>query len=63
MYNFDRENTELLEIRQYFPHQNFAPYSMLAFGQYTPGLTIIHVDQWHVTDWCVGKTFIKVMHQ
>ena len=46
MYNFDRENIdELLEIRQYFPRQNFAPYGMPAFGQYTPGLTIIHVDQ------------------
>ena len=27
MENFDRENIdELLEIRQYFPHINFAPY-------------------------------------
>ena len=46
MYNFDRENIdELLEIRQYFPRQNFAPYGMPAFGLYTPGLTIIHADQ------------------
>ena len=29
MENFDRENIdELLEIRQYFPHQNFAPYGI-----------------------------------
>ena len=27
MENFDRENIdELLQIRQYFPHQNFVPY-------------------------------------
>ena len=30
MENFDRENIdELLEIRQYFPHQNFALYGNL----------------------------------
>ena len=29
MENFDRENIdEFLEIRQYFPHQNFAPYGI-----------------------------------
>ena len=31
MENFDRENIdELLEIRQYFPHQKFAPYGTSA---------------------------------
>ena len=30
MENFDRENIdELLEICQYFPHQNFVPYGIL----------------------------------
>ena len=29
MENFDRENIdELLEIRQYFPRQNFVPYGI-----------------------------------
>ena len=28
MENFDRENIEIRQICQYFPHQNFAPYGM-----------------------------------
>ena len=35
MENVDRENIdELLEIRQYFPRQNFGPYGTHAYFSY-----------------------------
>ena len=56
MENFDRENIdELLEIRQirqYFPCQNFAPYSTL--------LKVIFIEQLIVQQFIIASNIMHV---
>ena len=58
MENFDRENInellEILQIRQYFPCQFFAPYS--TYNYVNACITYHHVSHDHIT--IFGKSII-----